>query len=70
MKALFTCPSMLGMINQFRPACRTLGVDLTDTKVVQTLTLDELKELVPQHDGWIIGYEPSEGDRRAVGAVF
>jgi D-3-phosphoglycerate dehydrogenase len=67
MKALFTYPPMLGMIYQFRPVFKKLGVDLTDAKVVQTLTLDELKELVPQHDGWIIGDEPSTREVLAAG---
>jgi D-3-phosphoglycerate dehydrogenase len=26
---------------------------------VQTLSVEELKELVPQHDGWIIGDDPA-----------
>ena len=55
MKVLVTCPPMLGMIEDFRPIFSTKNIELTAPKVVQTLSINELKELVPQHDGWIIG---------------
>ncbi len=50
---------MLGMIDTFRPLFEKHGVDVTAAKVVQTLSVEELKELVPQHDGWIIGDDPA-----------
>jgi len=59
MKVLVTCPPMLGMIDSFRPLFAAKGVELTAPKVVQTLSVAELKELVPQHDGWIIGDDPA-----------
>jgi D-3-phosphoglycerate dehydrogenase / 2-oxoglutarate reductase len=59
MKILVTCPPMLGMIDSFRPLFDKYGVELTAAKVVQTLSVAELKELVPQHDGWIIGDDPA-----------
>lgn len=59
MKVLVTCPPMLGMIDTFRPLFEKHGVDVTAAKVVQTLSVEELKELVPQHDGWIIGDDPA-----------
>jgi len=59
MKVLVTCPPMLGMIDSFRPLFEQSGVDLTTPEVVQTLSVEELKELVPQHDGWIIGDDPA-----------
>jgi D-3-phosphoglycerate dehydrogenase len=59
MKILVTCPPMLGMIDTFRPIFEKHGVGVTAPKVVQTLNVEELKELVPQHDGWIIGDDPA-----------
>lgn len=59
MKILVTCPPMLGMIDSFIPLFEKYGVEVTSPKVVQTLSVEELKELVPQHDGWIIGDDPA-----------
>jgi D-3-phosphoglycerate dehydrogenase len=59
MKILVTCPPMLGMIDTFRPTFERHGVEITAPKVVQILTVEELKEIVPQHDGWIIGDDPA-----------
>ena len=59
LKVLVTCPPMLGMIDTFRPIFEKHGVEVTAPKVVQTLSVEELKEIVPQHDGWIIGDDPA-----------
>jgi D-3-phosphoglycerate dehydrogenase / 2-oxoglutarate reductase len=59
MKILVTCPPMLGMIDNFKPIFTKLGVEVTTPKVVQTLTVEELKLIVPNHDGWIIGDDPA-----------
>jgi D-3-phosphoglycerate dehydrogenase len=59
MKILVTCPPMLRMIDSFRPLFAQYGVEITTPNVVQTLGVEELKELVPQHDGWIIGDDPA-----------
>jgi len=59
MKVLVTCPPMLGMIDSFRPIFEQHGIVVTAPHVVQTLSVKELKELVPQHDGWIIGDDPA-----------
>lgn len=59
MKVLVTCPPMLGMIDSFRSIFEQHGVEVTAPKVVQTLSVEELKVLVPQHDGWIIGDDPA-----------
>lgn len=58
-KILVTCPPMLGMIDSFRPVFEQYGVQVTAPDVVQTLSVAELSELVPQHDGWIIGDDPA-----------
>lgn len=59
MKILVTCPPMLGQIDRFRSAFDQCGAELTCPSVVQTLSVAELKELVPAHDGWIIGDDPA-----------
>ena len=59
MKALVTCPPMLGMIEEFRALFESRGVELTPAKVVQTLSEDELCALLPGFDGWIIGDDPA-----------
>ena len=67
MKILVTCPPMLRMIESFRPLFTALGAQLTTPNVVQTLSIAELKELVPLHDGWIIGDDPATHDVFAAG---
>ena len=59
MKILVTCPPMLGMIESFRYLFAERGIELSVPNVVQTMSVDELKEIVPQHDGWIIGDDPA-----------
>jgi D-3-phosphoglycerate dehydrogenase len=50
---------MLGMIDQFLPIFERRGVEVTPAKVVQILSQDELCELLPAYDGWIIGDDPA-----------
>ena len=59
MKVLVTCPPMLGMMSHFMPIFESKGVSVTAPDVVQTLSIQELKEIVPAHDGWIIGDDPA-----------
>jgi D-3-phosphoglycerate dehydrogenase len=59
MKVLVTCPPMLGMIEALRDEFDEAGFDVHAPNVVQTLSEDELVELVPQFDGWIIGDDPA-----------
>lgn len=58
-KILVTCPPMLRMIDSFRPLFVEAGAEITAPDVVQTLSVEELKELVPLHHGWIIGDDPA-----------
>lgn len=67
MKVLVTCPPMLGMIDTFLPIFEKAGVEVTTPNVVQTLSVDELIELVPEHDGWIIGDDPATREVFAAG---
>ncbi|MFZ3140027.1 phosphoglycerate dehydrogenase [Polaromonas sp.] len=66
-RILVTCPPMLRMIDSFRPLFANKGIELTAPEVVQTLSVAELKELVPQHDGWIIGDDPATREVFEVG---
>jgi len=59
MKILVTCPPMLGMIDSFKHIFQEKGVELSAPSVVQTMSVEELKDIVPQHDGWIIGDDPA-----------
>lgn len=59
MNILVTCPPMLGMIDHFQGLFEQHGLRVTAPKVVQTLSVEELIALVPQHEGWIIGDDPA-----------
>ncbi len=59
MKVLVTCPPMLGMIDTFLPVFKEYGIEVTAPEVIQTLSVEELKAIVPEHDGWIIGDDPA-----------
>jgi len=50
---------MLRAIDEFRPLFDAKGIDLTPADVVQVLSEEELINLVPQFDGWIIGDDPA-----------
>lgn len=67
MKILVTCPPMLGMIDEFQPIFDRYGLVVTAPNVPQTLSEDQLKGLVPHHDGWIIGDDPATRDVFKVG---
>jgi D-3-phosphoglycerate dehydrogenase len=59
MKILVTCPPMLGMIENFRHLFEERGIELSAPDIIQTMSVDELKKIVPQHEGWIIGDDPA-----------
>lgn len=59
MNVLITCPPMLRLIDRFRPVFDEKGINITTPDVIQTLSVAELKEIVPQHEGWIIGDDPA-----------
>lgn len=56
---LVTCPPMLGLIDRFIEPAAELGLKLHPAKVTQILSEDELKALLPNYDGWIIGDDPA-----------
>ena len=59
LKILVTCPPMLRRIDQYRHEFEKRGIELITPDVVQVLTEDELIQLVPEVDGWIIGDDPA-----------
>ncbi len=50
---------MLGIIDQFYDYANELGLKIKAAKVSQTLTINELIDIVPNFDGWIIGDDPA-----------
>ena len=58
-RVLVTCPPMLGLLDDFVPQARSLGIDLIPAEVTQTLEEEELIKLLPHFDGWIIGDDPA-----------
>ena len=54
-KILITCPPMLKNVKSFQNDFKDLGFEITAPEVIQTLSEKELMDLVPKHDGWIIG---------------
>ncbi|MFZ0407707.1 MAG: phosphoglycerate dehydrogenase [Cyanobium sp.] len=50
---------MLGMIEAFSEDAQRLGLELVAAQVTQTLSEDELSQLLPLYDGWIIGDDPA-----------
>lgn len=59
MRVLVTCPPMLRRIDEFRELFSIRGIELITPNVVQILSEEELLEIVPSVDGWIIGDDPA-----------
>ncbi|GMN10060.1 phosphoglycerate dehydrogenase [Croceitalea sp. MTPC9] len=55
LKILVTCPPMLKMIDEVRHLYEEKNIELILPDVVQTLSEEELKKLLPTVDGWVIG---------------
>lgn len=58
MKSCSPAP-MLCMIDSFYPLFAQHGATITTPNVEKSLSVKELKTLVPQHAGWIIGGAPA-----------
>lgn len=54
-----TCPPMLGQIGLFMDYAAERGLKLHPAKVTQILSEQELKAMLPDYDGWIIGDDPA-----------
>lgn len=59
MKVLVTCPPMLKAIDELRYLFEEKGIELITPNVVQVLTEEELIEILPGVDAWIIGDDPA-----------
>ena len=59
MKVLVTCPPMLRRIDEFREIFSKKNIDVLTPNVIQVLSEEELLEIVPNVDGWIIGDDPA-----------
>lgn len=60
MKILITCPPMLGRLDEFMPILNQHpALSITKVDVEQTLSEDELLEILPGHAGWIVGDDPA-----------
>ena len=57
-KVLITCPPMIGCLEDFSEEFERLDWTIEAPNVVQTLSEEELVDLVPDFDGWIIGDDP------------
>jgi len=53
---------MLGMMDAFHPLFAKRDAEAHCPEVVQTLSVPELIDLVPQFDGWIIGDDPATAE--------
>ncbi|NJO52768.1 MAG: phosphoglycerate dehydrogenase [Leptolyngbyaceae cyanobacterium RM2_2_4] len=62
MKVLITCPPMLGRMAEFQLLFVEKGIEVCCPNVTQTLSIEELKTLLPQYDGWIIGDDPANAE--------
>ncbi len=60
---------MLEQIDQFRDMFTSLHIEITTPDILQTLSVEELIELVPQHDGWIIGDDPATAEVFSAGKL-
>ena len=58
-KVLVTCPPMLGQFHKFVEPAKLLGLELVPAQTTQVLSEEELIELLPSFDGWIIGDDPA-----------
>jgi D-3-phosphoglycerate dehydrogenase len=58
-KVLVTCPPMLGAIDYFSDLFEKSNMEAVAPRIVQTLSEQELMDLVPGVDGWIIGDDPA-----------
>jgi len=59
MRVLVTCPPMLGLFHEFESAFAQHGIEGVPAQVTQIMTEAELKDALPNYDGWIIGDDPA-----------
>ncbi|HVJ64083.1 MAG TPA: phosphoglycerate dehydrogenase [Bdellovibrionota bacterium] len=59
MKILVTCPPMIGRIEHYGETFRRKGWDVFCPQFKQVMGEAELKKILPEYDGWIIGDDPA-----------
>lgn len=59
MKILVTCPPMLGLIDEFYSVFDACNLEGVAAEVTQVMSEDELVDILPEYDGWIIGDDPA-----------
>ena len=58
-RILVTCPPMLGLIEEFESDFSDHNLEYVAAETSQILSEEELVELLPSFDGWIIGDDPA-----------
>lgn len=59
MKILLTCPPMIGLKQKFQDNFKALDWDVFVPDFNQTMSEEELMNLLPSFEGWIIGDDPA-----------
>ena len=59
MKILLTCPPMIGLKQNFQDNFKALNWDVVVPDFNQTMSEEELINLLPSFEGWIIGDDPA-----------
>lgn len=59
MKILVTCPPMLGLKSEFIPVLQEYGCEAICPNFTQVMSEDDLVDILPTVDGWIIGDDPA-----------
>jgi D-3-phosphoglycerate dehydrogenase / 2-oxoglutarate reductase len=67
MQVLVTCPPMRRAIAEFKPLFEAKGLSLVLPEMVQILSVEELLQIVPTVDAWIIGDDPATAEVFAAG---
>ena len=58
-RVLVTCPPMIGMLDDFRKYASDKGLELVAADTQQILSEDQLLQMVPEYEGWVIGDDPA-----------
>jgi D-3-phosphoglycerate dehydrogenase len=58
LKVLISCPPMIKQRESFSITFKSLGIEPTWAKIVQQFTEEELIDILPGYDGWIVGDDP------------
>ena len=69
MKILITCPPMLGKLGELEQELQDQGLELILPEVKQTMSEEQLAELLPLVDGWIAGDDPATEGVLTIGAA-